>query len=445
MTTANEGMELTRVGPGTVMGELMRCYWIPAAMSSELARDGAPRSPDAARREADRLSRQRRPGRRHGPSLPAPLRVAVPRPQRGGRHSLHLPRLEVRRRRQLPRYAEPAAAGLQAEGEGQGLQGRGARRRRLGLHGLERRGAAAAGVRDPRRARGRDQGQLHPARLQLSAGARGRDRHLAFRLPARRPRRSRTTWPEDEPVRHTVINRAPEYHLAETPWGTQYAGYREAGPGQTYWRFGNFLFPFWTQAPNGEFGSHMHARAWVPLDDEPHHVLLHLVEAGGVGHVAAAAGLQGRHADRRHRPRQQDAAQHHRLARPLADGGRTRATTGASTAPPSRATRSTAASTASTCRTRPSPRAWADRRPHLRASGAVGPDDHAHAPTPADGGARAARQGRRCRPASRTPQVYRGARSGYFVSDDEGPWQEVYARQLAASVHPQPTPLRAAE
>src|SRR5215468_10720231 len=42
MTTAVEGAELTRVGPGTVMGELMRQYWIPAAMSSELKRDGAP-------------------------------------------------------------------------------------------------------------------------------------------------------------------------------------------------------------------------------------------------------------------------------------------------------------------------------------------------------------------------------------------------------------------
>jgi phthalate 4,5-dioxygenase len=28
------------------------------------------------------------------------------------------------------------------------------------------------------------------------------------------------------------------------------------------------LFPFWTQAPNGEFASHVHGRAWVPLDDE---------------------------------------------------------------------------------------------------------------------------------------------------------------------------------
>src|SRR6202166_1688746 len=42
MTTATEGRELTQVGAGTVMGELMRQYWIPAAQSSELARDGAP-------------------------------------------------------------------------------------------------------------------------------------------------------------------------------------------------------------------------------------------------------------------------------------------------------------------------------------------------------------------------------------------------------------------
>src|SRR6476469_7701523 len=42
MTTATEGRELTQVGPGTVMGELMRQYWIPAAQSSELERDGAP-------------------------------------------------------------------------------------------------------------------------------------------------------------------------------------------------------------------------------------------------------------------------------------------------------------------------------------------------------------------------------------------------------------------
>ena len=42
-------------------------------------------------------------------------------------------------------------------------------------------------------------------------------------------------------------------------------------------------------------------------------------------------------------------------------------------------------------------------------------------------------------------EVFRRGRSGYFVSDDKNPWREVYARQLAASVHPQPSPMRAAE
>src|ERR1700739_355771 len=34
--------DLLRVGAGTPMGEMMRQYWIPAVMSSELERDGAP-------------------------------------------------------------------------------------------------------------------------------------------------------------------------------------------------------------------------------------------------------------------------------------------------------------------------------------------------------------------------------------------------------------------
>src|SRR5437660_488758 len=42
MTSERESRELTQVGAGTVMGDLMRCYWIPALMSSELVRDGAP-------------------------------------------------------------------------------------------------------------------------------------------------------------------------------------------------------------------------------------------------------------------------------------------------------------------------------------------------------------------------------------------------------------------
>ena len=42
MSKATDGHDLTRVGPGTVMGEMMRQYWIPAALSSELKPDGDP-------------------------------------------------------------------------------------------------------------------------------------------------------------------------------------------------------------------------------------------------------------------------------------------------------------------------------------------------------------------------------------------------------------------
>ena len=90
----------------------------------------------AAGRAAHRLPRHRRPGRHHGASLPAPLRLAVLRAQRGRRPALRLSRLEVRRRRQLPRHAERAAgAGLQGPHQGQGLQGGRARGLRLDLHG----------------------------------------------------------------------------------------------------------------------------------------------------------------------------------------------------------------------------------------------------------------------------------------------------------------------
>ena len=46
-----------------------------------------------------------------------------------------------------------------------------------------------------------------------------------------------------------------------------YAAFRDGGPDQTYWRFANFMLPFWTQTPQGAFADHLHNRAWVPMDD----------------------------------------------------------------------------------------------------------------------------------------------------------------------------------
>ena len=73
--------------------------------------------------------------------------------------------------------------------------------------------------------------------------------------------------PEGHPLDHTATERAPRYNVRDTDWGTSYGAYRDAGKGQTYWRFANFMLPFWTQTPQGEFDKNVHARAWVPLDD----------------------------------------------------------------------------------------------------------------------------------------------------------------------------------
>jgi hypothetical protein len=59
--------------------------------------------------------------------------------------------------------------------------------------------------------------------------------------------------------------------------------------------------------------------------------------------------------------------------------------------------------------------------------------------------ARALRDNNVLPPGVERPELFHDARSGYFVSDDKGSWQEVYARQLAAAVHPAAIPLRAAE
>ena len=42
MTTAAESEILTRTGPGTPLGTMMRQYWLPALLSREVVADGDP-------------------------------------------------------------------------------------------------------------------------------------------------------------------------------------------------------------------------------------------------------------------------------------------------------------------------------------------------------------------------------------------------------------------
>ena len=65
-----------------------------------------------------------------------------------------------------------------------------------------------------------------------------------------------------------VRDRSPKYDVQEAEFGTTYGAYRPAEEDTYYWRIANFLFPFYTMIPTGTLGVAVHARAWVPVDDD---------------------------------------------------------------------------------------------------------------------------------------------------------------------------------
>ncbi len=251
--------------------------------------------------------------------------------------------------------------------------------------------------------------------------------------------------PESDPFYYTITNRAPQYHVREAPWGTQYAGYRAVGPGRTYWRFANFLFPCWSQAPNGEFASHMHARAWVPLDDG--HTMFVFIWWKWAKSAQALP-----------QPRFKD-------GRPIGGTGR------------------------GGLKFLPNTTDWLGRwRMAMNESNDWGMDREAQRSNAIYSGidgihlqdqaitesmgpvadhtfehlapsdqmitrtrrrlllaARALRDEGRLPPGVEDGSIYRGARSGYFTSADQSPWQDVYATTLASAEHPPAPSARAAE
>lgn len=67
---------------------------------------------------------------------------------------------------------------------------------------------------------------------------------------------------------YALKDRAPCYALLDTDYGSMYGAYRPAGPGQYYWRIAHFMFPFFVLTPGGVLGHQVMAHAWVPMDDQ---------------------------------------------------------------------------------------------------------------------------------------------------------------------------------
>jgi len=442
MTTAIESTELTQVGPGTVMGQLMRQYWIPALLSSELARDGTPvrlmllgEKLVAFRDSAARVGVMDHRCPHRGASL------FLGRNEQGGIRCVYHgwkydvagscidmpsvpPDQDFKRKVKAKAYRATERAGLiwvymgsRAEPPLPALEILDIPEDEINVILIQRDCNYLQAL----------EGEIDTSHFGFLHGGHVDPDDLA----------------EREPFRNTVTIRAPQYHVADTPWGTQYAGYRAAGPGLTYWRLANFLFPFWTLAPNGEFVSHIHARAWVPLDDG-HTMFVFLWWKRGTSAMTLpqpafkdGTPIGGTGRGNKLLPNTSDWLGRWRLAANAGnDWGMDRTA----------------------------------QRNNVIYSGidgihlqdqaiteSMGPIvDHTFEHlAPSDQmitrtrrrlmmAARALRDGGVLPPGVENADVFRGARSGYFVSDDRTPWQEVYARQLAASLHPRASSSSAA-
>ena len=275
MTTAAEGDLLTRVGPGTPMGALMRQYWIPAAPSAELVADQPPtrlmllgekllafRDSTGRVGVIDHQCPHRRASLFYGRNEEGGLRCAY----HGWKFDVHGDCLDTPNVPSHQAFAQKvhARAYRTAERNGMVWVYMGAAAETPPLPFIE-----ATLMPEPEVVTFFVQREC--SWLQAMEGDIDTS-HFGFLHAG-------GVAVDDVPAGHTAVygltHKAPDYHVAETDWGTMYAAHRPADPGNTYWRFAHFLFPFWTIPPDGDFKKHVIARAWVPMDDH-HTMFVHL-------------------------------------------------------------------------------------------------------------------------------------------------------------------------
>jgi phthalate 4,5-dioxygenase oxygenase subunit len=266
MTTTIEETELTRTEPGTVMGDLMRQYWLPAMLSSELAPDGAPIRlmllgekliafrDSAGRVEVmDHRCAHRCASLFLGRNEEGSIRCVY----HGWKYDVagncvDMPSLpphrDFRRKVRAKAYQVVERCGLVWVYMGVRTEAR-------PLPALEILDVPSDEIGVSLILRECNYLQALEGDIDTS--------HFGF-LHAGHV--DPDDLAEGNALRHTITARAPEYHVTDTAWGTQYAAYRPAGQALSYWRFGAFLFPFWTQQPSSEFNANVNARVWVPLD-----------------------------------------------------------------------------------------------------------------------------------------------------------------------------------
>jgi phthalate 4,5-dioxygenase oxygenase subunit len=265
---ARDNEFLTRVGPGTPMGQLMREYWVPACLSSELEAGGSPmrlmlmgeklvafRSPEGAVGIMDHACPHRCASLFYGRNEPGGLRCVyhgwkfapdgqcIEQPNVPDKNSfakrLKAPAYPCADRNGViwvymgSREALPPLPGIEATLLPEDTVSLSCSLRRCNyLQVLE-------GEIDTSHF-----GFLHGGSVDVG------------------------DLDPDDLNSLSLRDRAPRYHVGKTEAGTIYAAFRETGDGQLYYRVANFMAPFYTQFPDGVFSHNIVLDAAVPMDDE---------------------------------------------------------------------------------------------------------------------------------------------------------------------------------
>jgi phthalate 4,5-dioxygenase len=268
MLTKEDNDLVTRVGPGTPMGNLMRQYWVPAMLSSELA------GPDCDPVRVLLLGEQLIAFRDSNGQVGL---LANHCPHRGA--SLFFGRNEESGVRCVYHGWKYDVSGACIDMPNEPAESDFRTKVKAVAYPCQERGGLVWTYLGPR-AEPPPLPDLEPNMLpldQVVVTAIQRDcnwlqglegdidtSHLGFlHLGAVDPENTRPGTFQH----YTVKDRAPRYSVVDTEYGAMYGAYRPADAGRLYWRIAQFLFPFYAMIPTGVLGLQVLARAWVPMDD----------------------------------------------------------------------------------------------------------------------------------------------------------------------------------
>jgi phthalate 4,5-dioxygenase oxygenase subunit len=263
--TPAENEILTRTGPGTPMGELLRRYWHPAAMSSELKADGDPvrlmilgekligfRDSEGRVGIMDHRCPHRRASLFFGRNEDGGVRCVYHGWKYGvdGRclDMMNLPATRDFRdkvRAKAYRVAERHGIIYVYMGEGEppelpGIECLNVAEEDLFIQFLQRECNFVQAI----------DGELDTSHVGIMHF--GAVKRAEFKDPMQQ---------------YVVSNRAPEYKITSTDYGVMYGAFRPADAGQLYWRVAHFLMPNWTMPPINNLNTNVLARCYVPMDD----------------------------------------------------------------------------------------------------------------------------------------------------------------------------------